>query len=82
MSIMMSMMTQQNKEFKELLRNVVAIKQLALQKFATRKRKALFENINFVILTSIDDIEKISLLKRRVKNLKDKKNRFDFAFAI
>ena len=71
-------MTQQNREFKELLKNVVVIKQLALQKLVTRKRKTFSKNINSVILTSIDDIEKISLFKSRVKNLKDKKNRFDF----
>ena len=74
----MNMMTQQNREFKKLLRDVVTINQLMFQKFSIRKRKASFvKSINFIILTSINDDEEILLSKRRVKNLKSRESRLD-----
>ena len=77
MSTMMIMMTQQNREFKELFRDVVTIKQLVFQKLATKKRKASSKDISFVILTRLDDNEEISLSKRRVRNLKTRESRRD-----
>ena len=78
MSTIMIMMTQQNREFKELFKNVITIKQLVFQKSSIKKRKiSSTKSINFVILSSVNDNEEISLSKRRVKNLKTRENRLD-----
>ena len=82
LTTMMSMMTQQFQSFQTMLRNVIVtiIRQSheLYSQQQTRKRKALFDDVSFVILMSKNSIEKLSLfIERRVKKSKRREHQID-----